>query len=56
MFRRGSLVVVDWKTSQRIKTTLAAAYDDPVQIAAYIGALNADDNYPFEVSRLTTVQ
>jgi len=44
-----TLVLIDWKTSDRRKNTLKAAYDDPVQIAAYMGALNADSNYPFEV-------
>lgn len=46
---RNDLVVIEWKTSQRTKATLEDAYDDPVQIAAYVGALNADDKYPFEV-------
>lgn len=44
-------MVIEWKTSQRTKATLEEAYDDPVQIAAYVGALNADDKYPFEVPR-----
>ncbi len=44
------MVVIEWKTSQRTKSTLEDAYDDPVQIAAYVGALNADDKYPFVVN------
>lgn len=44
-------MVIEWKTSQRTKATLEEAYDDPVQIAAYVGALNADAKYPFEVLR-----
>lgn len=43
-------MVIEWKTSQRTKGTLEEAYDDPVQIAAYVGALNADDKYQFEVN------
>lgn len=47
-------MLIDWKTSDRRKNTLKATYDDPVQIAAYMGALNADSNYPFEVNFLNT--
>lgn len=48
--------MIDWKTSDRRKNTLKAAYDDPVQIAAYMGALNADSNYPFEVNSEYTLR
>ena len=34
---RGNLVVIEWKTSQRRKSSLKEAYDDPIQLAAYIG-------------------
>ena len=50
---RGTLVLIDWKTSDRRKNTLKATYDDPVQLAAYMGAINADSNYPFEVAEFT---
>lgn len=36
---RNNIVVVEWKTSQRTKSTLEDAYDDPVQIAAYVSFL-----------------
>lgn len=52
---KGTLVLIDWKTSDRRKETLKATYDDPVQLAAYIGALNADNNYPFEVKNAVLV-
>jgi hypothetical protein len=44
------LVLIDWKTSQKDKLTLRATYDAPLQIAAYVGALNHDRRYPFQVS------
>ncbi|XP_012278905.1 uncharacterized protein LOC105698873 [Orussus abietinus] len=49
-FYRGKLCVIDWKKSERPKLTIHDTYDAPLQIASYIGALNADGNYPFEVS------
>ncbi|XP_059352066.1 mitochondrial genome maintenance exonuclease 1-like isoform X2 [Daphnia carinata] len=52
---KDNVVVVEWKTSQRTKSTLEDAYDDPVQIAAYIGALNADEKYPFKVENALLV-
>ncbi|KAI9565427.1 hypothetical protein GHT06_009219 [Daphnia sinensis] len=52
---KNNVVVVEWKTSQRTKSTLEDAYDDPVQIAAYIGALNADEKYPFKVENALLV-
>ncbi|KAH0554105.1 mitochondrial genome maintenance exonuclease 1-like isoform X1 [Cotesia glomerata] len=45
---RGNLCVIDWKKSEKIKT-LSSIYDSPLQLSAYIGALNSDPNYPFKV-------
>jgi hypothetical protein len=47
---RNKLVVIDWKTSEKMKTSVSMTYDAPLQIAAYIGALNFDPSYPFKVS------
>ncbi|XP_040578892.1 mitochondrial genome maintenance exonuclease 1 [Lepeophtheirus salmonis] len=41
----GEYVVVDWKTSDKKKDTLQKTFDNPVQVAAYFGAINYDSNY-----------
>lgn len=36
---------MEWKTSEKSKPTLQSTYDAPVQLCAYLGALNIDSRY-----------
>lgn len=47
---RGENYVIDWKKSDKKKSNLKETYDGPVQVAAYIGAINTSNLYPFVVN------
>ena len=40
-----TITLIDWKTSERVKQSKESLYDNPFQLAAYIGALNNDPRY-----------
>lgn len=40
-----TVCLVDWKTSEKTKHDIKSLYDAPLQLAAYIGAVNADPSY-----------
>jgi hypothetical protein len=46
---RNEVVLVSWKKSEKYVPSLERTFDIPLQIAAYMGALNFDDRYPFRV-------
>ena len=47
---KSKLALIDWKTSSKQKDTLGATFDNPLQVAAYIGAFNHDERYPVQVN------
>lgn len=48
---RHTPVVIEWKKSSRDKSNLQATYDAPIQLAAYMGAVNNDISYDFKVNK-----
>lgn len=46
---RGTLCLIDWKTSGKLKSSLADCYDYPLQAVAYAGAINQDPKIDHKV-------
>ena len=49
---RNTLCVIDWKTSSKPKPLMSNLYDNPLQVVAYLGAINLSANFTSKVSRL----
>ncbi|XP_015795234.1 mitochondrial genome maintenance exonuclease 1 [Tetranychus urticae] len=47
--------LIDWKTSSRPKPTIYNLYDEPIQVVSYLGALNFDSKYDYQVSKAAIV-
>ncbi|XP_071445297.1 mitochondrial genome maintenance exonuclease 1-like [Hetaerina americana] len=47
---QGEEVLIEWKKSDKPKPKLENTYDAPVQLSAYMGAMNYDRNYPLWVN------
>ncbi|KAF3423089.1 hypothetical protein E2986_04703 [Frieseomelitta varia] len=48
---RDHTYVIGWKKSAQQKTSLATSFNTPIEIAAYIGAINSFNKYSFKVNR-----
>lgn len=44
-FFRDAMCALEWKTSEKSKPKLSSTYDAPIQICAYLGALNVDKRH-----------
>ena len=42
---RGKPVVIEWKRCTKPKEDIAKTYDAPLQLTAYVGAMNYDARY-----------
>ena len=51
LYKGKHLCLIDWKTSGKAKPNLRSTYENPLQVAAYVGALNHDPAYNVEVLR-----
>lgn len=48
---KGTLCLIDWKTSKKPKSSLADCYDYPLQAVAYAGAINHDPRVNLKVKK-----
>lgn len=46
----GNVYGIEWKNSEKSKPTIAATFDAPLQLAAYVGALNATREHAVEIT------
>jgi genome maintenance exonuclease 1 len=52
---KNELVLIDWKTSSKPKPSLSYLYDEPLQAVAYLGALNYDKNFDYQLERIALI-
>ncbi|XP_064622747.1 uncharacterized protein LOC135484960 [Lineus longissimus] len=52
---KGNLCLIDWKTSAKKKRKLEFTYDNPLQLAAYAGAVNAMDSFDYKIKHAVLV-
>lgn len=52
---RGVPMLIEWKTSQRPKPSVEDTFDNPLQAAAYVGALNFTEKLNFQVTNVAIV-
>ncbi len=46
-YYKNDLCLIDWKTSSQRKLSVRSLYDNPIQLAAYVGALLHDKRFEF---------
>ena len=49
------MCLIEWKTSKRRKATLDSTFDNPLQIVAYMGAVDFAEEYDVKVRRCTSL-
>ena len=45
------LTIIEWKKSDRAKASINFTYDAPLQLCAYLGAINADPRYNLTIKK-----
>lgn len=43
--------IIEWKKSDRLKFSLIETYDAPIQLCAYLGAINASSKYNLKINK-----
>lgn len=51
----GKLVIIEWKTSEKLKPTLRDIYDNPLQAVAYLGAINYESGHELRTDEVVLV-
>ncbi|XP_054154071.1 mitochondrial genome maintenance exonuclease 1-like [Oppia nitens] len=51
----GKLMIIEWKTSEKLKPSLKDIYDNPLQAVAYLGAINYETDHPLDVKEVVLI-